>query len=99
MQIQGGMLNLSPDQHCWCADIHTLLADIGMEQESFESAMTDHKRALELLSSILQVNLKSPIGSVALVHQEQPCLQGRRQPWSISNLPRSVPFSTLYPLI
>ena len=41
-----------------CADIHTLLADIGMEQESFESAMTDHKRALELLSGILQV-LKS----------------------------------------
>ena len=42
-------------QGCACADIHALLADIGMEQESFESAMTDHKRALELLSSILQV--------------------------------------------
>lgn len=42
--------------HCFvCADIHTLLADIGMEQESFESAMTDHKRALELLSTVLQV--------------------------------------------
>ncbi|KAL3162686.1 hypothetical protein ABBQ38_008730 [Trebouxia sp. C0009 RCD-2024] len=38
------------------ADIHTLLADIGMEQESFESAMTDHKRALELLSTILQAD-------------------------------------------
>ncbi|KAL3135061.1 hypothetical protein ABBQ32_008006 [Trebouxia sp. C0010 RCD-2024] len=38
------------------ADVHTLLADIGMEQESFESAMTDHKRALELLSTILQAD-------------------------------------------
>ena len=46
-----------PDPLCWCADIHTLLADIGMEQESFESAMTDHKQALELLSTILQVLL------------------------------------------
>jgi hypothetical protein len=26
-----------------------------MEQENFESAMQDHKRALELLSTILQV--------------------------------------------
>ena len=40
----------------WCAaDIHSLLADIGMEQENFESAMQDHKHALELLSTILQV--------------------------------------------
>ena len=37
------------------ADILSLLADIGMEQENFESAMQDHKRALELLSTILQV--------------------------------------------
>ncbi|DBA78663.1 hypothetical protein WJX77_011361 [Trebouxia sp. C0004] len=38
------------------ADIHSLLADIGMEQENFESAMQDHKRALELLSTILQAD-------------------------------------------
>ncbi|KAL0043275.1 hypothetical protein WJX79_000079 [Trebouxia sp. C0005] len=38
------------------ADIHSLLADIGMEQENFESAMQDHKHALELLSTILQAD-------------------------------------------
>ena len=42
------------------ADIHSLLADIGMEQESFESALQDHKRALELLSTILQVCQHTP---------------------------------------
>lgn len=38
------------------ADIHSLLADIGMEQENFESAMQDHKCALQLLSTILQAD-------------------------------------------
>ena len=37
------------------ADIHSLLADIGMEQENFESALQDHKRALQLLDGILKV--------------------------------------------
>jgi len=41
------------------ADIHSLLADIGMEQENFESTLQDHRRALELLSSILQVHQDS----------------------------------------
>lgn len=39
------------------ADIHSLLADIGMEQENFESALQDHKRALQLLDGILQVGM------------------------------------------
>ena len=47
------------EQTC-SADIHSLLADIGMEQESFESALQDHKRALELLSTILQVCQQRP---------------------------------------
>ena len=39
------------------ADVHSLLADIGMEQENFESALQDHRRALQLLDGILKVCL------------------------------------------
>lgn len=39
------------------ADIHSLLADIGMEQENFESALQDHRRALQLLDGTLQVGM------------------------------------------
>lgn len=68
---------LSPDPYCRCADVHTLLADIGMEQESFESAMTDHKRALELLSTILQVCLMFRVQGFCFAHLVQVCVQNR----------------------
>ena len=59
------------------ADIHSLLADIGMEQENFESALQDHKRALQLLSSILQVSM--------LPYIDTDMVMSRRHAWLSSH--------------
>ena len=39
------------------ADVHTVLADLATEQESFEDALSDYKQAQQLLAPKLKVIL------------------------------------------
>lgn len=41
---------------CVAADVHMLLADLASEQESFEEALTDLRKALSLLQPVVQVS-------------------------------------------
>ena len=44
--------------NCACiVDVHTVLADLATEQESFEDALSDYKEARQLLAPKLKVRM------------------------------------------